>query len=112
MEREWLPVRRLYLSKYPTCVACRTEPSTDVHEITRGALRKSGFVEPATWLAVCWRCNMYQLVDYSVWPIARQLACKLVMDSTNFDLDCVNSIRAGCHGRIDIVDVAKYLDFF
>ena len=108
-QRKHSPAREAYLQQYLTCMVCRQSPSSQVHEICRGPSRRAAFGEPACWLATCTECNTHALDDYSVWPLARQLACKLVNDSENFNLDTVNRVRGRGPCAIKIADLADYL---
>ena len=80
-----------------------------MHEIARGSHREAAFVDPATWLVLCRNCHE-KLGDYRLWPIARQLALKLVADPQRFDLAKINSIRGRSEGAIDMADIASYLE--
>ena len=90
------------------CMACRRESSHHLHEINRGSMRQQSYGEPATWLALCFSCHAAMDL-YSDWPVAKQLALKLVADPVNFDLHKINVIRRGSHGQVAIGDVAHYL---
>lgn len=84
--------RRNYLLCHPVCAVCRETWASEVHEVTNGPSRMKGFVEPAAWLSVCTRCNQDVLTDKNAWPLARQLACKMVRDPANYNLRAVCEI--------------------
>lgn len=80
----------------------------EVHEMTSGtAGRPLGEIEPATWLLACNDCNCNRLTDKAAWPVARQLALKLLCDFERFDLGKFNA----CYtlGRIHMEDVLRWL---
>ncbi len=90
------------------CQVCLFLAASEVHEIARGIARAEAYGERATWLAVCRPCHDY-LGDYSIWPLERQLAVKLVRDAEHFDLDIFNRVRGRAPGAIAMEDVVCHL---
>lgn len=88
---------------------CNRRLATDLHEIARGIHREEATKHPEAWLLLCLWCHE-EMGDYSRWPLARQLALKLVADPTRFDLAKINEIRGRAEGAIDLADVGKYLE--
>ena len=72
------------------CAVCGAWRSTSVHEITPGRNRMRAFGVRAAWLPTCAVCNCGRLMDKIEWPLARQLALKLIVDPEYF---CLLSVR-------------------
>ena len=83
------PARKLYRESHPVCECCGLAPSTEVHEIPRGASRQQAVRSSNAWLAVCRECHEL-LEDYSIWPIVQQVGLKLLRV-----LQEINAMRAG-----------------
>jgi hypothetical protein len=81
----------------------------NVHEIAKGPHRAEALKHRACCLVVCNQCNCCQLCDYSVWPIERQLALKLLTDPQHFDLDLFNKVRGRAPTAITLLDLVPYL---
>lgn len=78
------------------------------HEIARGVHRKTSVYHRCCWLAVCLECH--DAVDnLRDWPIAKQLACKLIHDAAFFDLEQFNEIRDRDPQAIELADVTFHL---
>ena len=80
----------------------------EVHEIPRGIYRKEASNHRCALLLLC-RVHHDAMGNYKVWPIARQLARKLLVDGDYFDLETICEIRDRVPTAITLVDVAKYL---
>jgi len=81
-----------------------------VHEIASGThSRPLAIADRSAWAAACSHCNCHLLTDKSKWPIARQLAVKLVYDPQHFDAARVNVLRGRAAGAVTLADVAAYL---
>jgi cytochrome c553 len=104
--------RRNFAFEFDHCFACNDKWKKDlsipftleVHEIARGPSRKQAVQERACWLLVCRRCHE-ELGDYSKWPLARQLALKLLQDREHFDLRKFNVIRGRAPNAITMREV-------
>lgn len=101
------PIREAYRIKFRHCMVCGKSPA-DAHEISSGtAGRPLSIDKPETWLAACYSCNCFKLTDKKEYPVARQLAIKLIHDPENFDLEVFN----GCYaGTVNLGDVSKWLE--
>jgi len=98
--------RQEYLREHPYC-ACCNERSVCVHEIASGSARNAALSERCAWLATCWLCNLDKLTDYSVWPIARQLAAKAIQDPRYYSKGKVCELRGRDPNAIDDADVIR-----
>jgi hypothetical protein len=47
--------------------------------------------------------------DYDDYPVARQLALKLIVSPEDWDVVTVNRLRGRADRAIDFVDITKYL---
>ena len=108
LNRSCSPERQRYLKTAVLCDVCGTVAPKDVHEIARGPARSKAVAERCTWLAVCRACHE-ELDDFKAWPLARQLAVKLVVDPEFFDLQKFNQIRGRNAKALTLVDVAGFL---
>lgn len=100
--------RHEFLLEVGRCMACGSGYALAVHEIGRGADRHRAWPHRAAWLALCMPCHR-ECGNYAVWPIARQLALKLVRDGAYFDLEAVNRIRGRAVGAITLSEVEVYV---
>jgi hypothetical protein len=101
--------RDFWAVEFPHCWFCG-DKSDAVHEVTRGSgIRNLAFSRRETWCSTCWRCNCHELTNYAEWPIARQLAWKLVHDPKHFNLAVINEIRGRAQTDIQLAEVAKWL---
>ncbi len=101
--------------KWDACMACGRHDyyqDYEVHEIARGPARKAALKESAAWLFLCPDCHRGEkgFDDYSVWPIARQLALKRKCDPRNYDRVTVNRLRGRYPDAVTEEDVDKYAD--
>lgn len=101
--------REAYLKNAGLCEVCGVIAPRDVHEIARGPARSKSVKLRSCWLAVCRPCHE-ALGDYRAWPIAKQLALKLVRDPEFFDLAEVNHTRGRAANAIELKDLAAYLE--
>jgi hypothetical protein len=93
-DRKTTKRRKEYLeAKWKCLVPGCLHRAVCIHEIARGAHRKEAFKEPAAWLALCMG-HHWEMDDYHLWPIVRQLALKKVSDSINYDRLKVNALRS------------------
>ena len=100
------PIRNRYLLSFPLCQYC-SRPTSDVHEIVRGANRGEAKKHPAAWLSLCRDCHD-KMDDYSVWPPARQVALKMLADPQTYSLELIQDLR-GDH-LVMLEDVVQYLE--
>lgn len=83
--------------------------SLHVHEIGRGCHRQNTKLHRLACLVVCDSCNQGPLCDYSVWPIERQLALKLLTDPKHFDLVAFCNLCGAPYTWIDGNDLLPHL---
>lgn len=88
------PERRDFLEKFWTCAVCGSCAGVDVHEMTPGKNRMRAFGVRAAWLPACAVCNCDRLTDKTEWPLARQLALKILVDPAYFNLTEIRRILA------------------
>lgn len=108
-DRQTTPARKAYKAEFLMCHRCCKRPATDTHEIARGTHKAAAMKEPCTWLALC-RTDHDEMGDYSIWPVARQLALKLVADPNRFDLKKFNKLRGRNERAITLDEVTQYLE--
>lgn len=93
--KEHGPARDAFLEEFEyRCLipGCYSGEGVAVHEITNGHFRMRAFGVRAAWLPACGVCNCHRLTDKSAFPIARQLAVKLLIDPNYFLLDTIREI--------------------
>lgn len=95
------------------CPICGREELI-LHHMVAGPNRGRALLVRAAWLAICNYCNTGEIEDELQWPIAKQLALKLVQDPEYFDLAEVNKLFApeghpNPPRRVTMTDVVKYL---
>jgi len=107
-DRDVAAVRSSYAKLFPICQSpwCR-RLATDIHEIARGSHRQAALGERCCLLHLCRACHD-EMDDYSVWPIARQLAMKLLGDPEGYDRVRVNLIRGRAAEAITQDEVDQY----
>ena len=114
--REW---RAAFVDEVGQCQVCEYVPANHgwakcnnlhVHEIAKGPCRAEALKHRACCLVVCDECNSGPLCDYSIWPIERQLAVKLLTDPGHFDLLLFNEIRGRAPTAITIADLVPFLE--
>ncbi len=98
------------------CFACRafhveSPYALHTHEIPRGVFRQKAFKVPAAWLRLC-LTHHDEVDDLSVWPIARQLALKYLMDRGYYDRVKVNLLRGRQPEAITEEEVMVYVRQF
>lgn len=101
--------RSEYKAEFTTCQRCVKKLATDLHEICRGAHREQALQYPELWLCLCQDCHE-ELGDYSKWPLARQLALKLVSDPGRVSLEVFNEVRGRAESAMTLADVAVWLE--
>lgn len=92
--------RSKFKAEYGRCMICGHEWRSadyfprvlETHEIARGTARSKAVVCRAAWLVLC-REHHVAVGDLSKWPVARQLALKLIRDPEGFDRVAVNRLR-------------------
>jgi len=110
LKRKHSPARTAYKREFSICQCCGRKRSTDVHEIARGsAHREKAFTKPFTWLALCRDCHDL-MGDYSIWPIAKQLALKSLVDPERFDLEAFNELRGDVTCAEDVFSYIEQLE--
>ena len=104
------PVREAYRKAFDRCQGDDNCPyvGMEVHEILRGIHRKEASNHRCTLLLLC-RVHHDAMGDYSIWPIARQLARKLLVDPEYFDLEKICEIRGYGKDEFTLTDIVKYL---
>lgn len=110
IRRKYTPTRNEYKLNADRCQACKKNEACHVHEISRGPARQPSVGDRASWLALCPFCHG-AMDDLEVWPIARQLALKLMVDPLFFDPKKVNVLRGRQPDTITLADIVKYLQF-
>lgn len=109
------PKRKAYIQEIGYCEVCWTmdrlftNENLVVHEIVKGPGREKALEHRAAQLVACNGCNTGRLEDYSVCPIEKQLAIKLLSDPEHFDLELVNQLRMRARTAIELRDVLHYL---
>lgn len=81
----------------------------ETHEIPRGIFRAAALKEPAAWLRVC-QFHDEEMGDYSIWPIARQLAVKKLGDLPNYSRELVNQLRGRQSDAITEAEVNAWVE--
>ena len=85
------------------------------HEMTPGKNRMRAFGVRAAWLPACGVCNCGVLRDNVIWPLAKQLALKLLIDPVYFDLILIRKILAPEGTPVDrlpiVVTEAEVLEY-
>ena len=106
--KKYALVRSAFKGWAHKCMICSNREVVDVHEIANGPARQEALGKREAWLAVCRMCHD-QLSDKNMWPVARQLAVKLVKDPEWFDPVVVNILRGRDPEAITLVEIAEYL---
>ena len=106
--RETTSDRKRYKDGVWLCEACSKRQAVDTHEIVRRSTNSESLRQECCWLALCRKCHD-EMGDYSVWPITRQLACKLLATPDSFDLRLVNELRGRDEQAIEMAEVVKWL---
>ena len=106
-DRQADKLRRAFIEDHMNCWICGAY-GTQCHEIPRGVHRKAATMFREAWLALCPVCHQ-QVDDYSVWPIARQAAVKLLKDPGFFDLSILCQLRGRAKTALTLSEVVVYL---
>jgi hypothetical protein len=106
IDRKLKPIRQGYLVAHPCCHCCGG-PTSDTHEIVRGANRSEAKKHPGAWLSLCRPCHEL-FGDYSLWPPARQCALKMLADPQTFSLELIQDLRGD--NLVMLSDVVEYLE--
>lgn len=110
LNRTYREDRKAFLVEFPVCWFCGAK-STEVHELANGnGIRNLAFGDRAAWCAACRRCNTHELTDKAKYPIARQLAVKLLRDPNYFDLSAINAMRGRAPTATTLADVVEWLE--
>lgn len=80
-----------------------------VHEIAKGIHREKALEHRGCQLRACEKCNLYELNDYSKWPLERQLARVLANRPQDFNLQVFNDVRGRAQTAVTLEDVAQWL---
>ena len=106
--RKYALVRSAFKGWAHKCMVCGNREATEVHEIANGFARQEALGKRETWLALCHWCHE-KLGDKHMWPVAKQLAVKLVKDPEWFDPVVVNVLRGRDPEAITLVEISEYL---
>ena len=101
-------VAREFIAENPNCWRCGRY-GVQCHEIACGPARKKARQERCSMLALCPDCHR-KVHDYSLWPIARQLALKLIRDPKHFDPERVNELRGRSRFAIELFEIVEFLE--
>lgn len=99
--------RAEFLKRFTHCPICGQPRTMHVHEIASGPAREAALSEPCAQLPACDYCNSHLLTDHRIWPIAKQLAIKAVIDPENYDRKRVNELRGRAEDAISEVEVIQ-----
>lgn len=102
--------RAQYVAEHFLCQVCGQRKATECHEIVRRSTAAKSILYRSTYIATCGDCHQHELGDYSRYPIARQLAVKLVNDPEHFSIEEVNRLRGRANSAITLADVARHLE--
>lgn len=91
------------------CAAGCGNNGCDVHEIARGPARAKAKLDRHAWLWLCRSCHE-SMGSLAVWPIARQMACKLLSDPEYFDLERICELRGRAVTDVQMYEVVEYLE--
>ncbi len=64
--------------------------------------------EPRVWLALCRQCHE-EMGDYSLWPLARQLACRVHWEVVRL-VWVFNDLRGRAQTDMTVNDVLEWLN--
>lgn len=112
LNRQAEPARAAFRGEFHLCMNCcrrLAEECRDIHEIARGPNREEALKHRCAWLLLCRGCHD-EMDDYSVWPLARQLALKLLADPGHFSLEEFNLIRGRAPTAITLADIVPFLN--
>jgi hypothetical protein len=101
-------VRERYRKDHQKCQFCHRYSTVQIHEIASAAARQAAMGDRAALLALCTQCHD-AFHDYSVWPISRQLALKLLESPEDWDVVAVSRLRGRDDRAIDFTDIVSHL---
>ena len=106
--REVAAGRNAYREKFPRCQwpGC-LKTATELHEIARGPARQIAIGEICCFLHLCQKDHRL-CDDYSIRPLARQLAVKQIADPDGYDLQRFNIIRGRAPNAITQEEVTAW----
>lgn len=109
-ERTDRPHRVAFVREYGFCWACFSSDRIDCHEMAKGCHRGQAIKKEnrCAWFVACYQHNMFELNDYSVWPIARQLALKKIHDPAHYDRVAFNILRGREPDAISAAEVRSW----
>jgi hypothetical protein len=81
--------------------------AVDCHEICRGPARERCLREPRLWLALCRPCHD-AMDDYSQWPLARQIACRILWELGQTVWVC-NEVRGRPQTALTVDEILVFL---
>ena len=90
--KEVKPGRDALIKQQWLCECCIKRQSVCVHEIANGPNRQLALDMREVTMAVCSRCNQYELTDKGKWPVAWQLGMLRHSRPDDFNLDKANSV--------------------
>lgn len=100
-----------FVAEYGFCWACGSANDLCCHEMAKGwSIRCLAFTRRYCWFVACSDCNVGPLNDYSVWPLARQLAVKWQFDWQNFWLVAFNILRGRGGMAIEFSEVVPFIE--
>lgn len=106
-------VRSSYKQSHPECALCSVSgnpsPADHLHEISGGPLRKWSQYRVEQFLSLC-ASHHAEVHDTDRWPVAKQLAAKILVDTGNFDLVLFNALRKGTKPMYHMEDIVEYLE--
>lgn len=96
--KEHGPMRRTMERDARGCWWCGTTEGLACHEMLNGPNRMRAFGRRECLLVLCSHCNCNVFTDKKRFPLARQLAIKMLKDANHFDLDVIREVAApeGC----------------
>jgi len=101
------PGRKGFVLLAEVCMVCKQAEATDPHEICRGSSREECLKHPRLWLALCRRCHD-AVGDYSLWPIERQIACRIEWETRQTIFEA-NDIRGRAQTAMTYEEVKRHL---
>lgn len=108
--------RREFAAEFAFCFNCgdlwrksgHGWPGLQTHEIARGPARKLAYADRTAWLRLCAGCHE-AVGNLREWPIARQLALKLLCDPVWYDVERVNKLRGRAAGSVTQGEVMQWI---
>ena len=112
-ERSISPDRKAWRESQPDkCMVCRSSDVVlEVHEIAKRSSAPKTWGNRLNYLLLCQSCHREVEASREVWPLARQLALKLVRDPKHFDLKSWLALYyPNAPERVTWAEVAEYLE--